>query len=207
MLTIGELIEKKRQEKDQKRATDRAIEKIQGYILQNDFDIFVTFTYDPRRLHDYTRAGATSQLRKWLMRQHVASRDARKDFKFLMVPDSYGDERVLRFHAIISGHSFPLKATRIVLGDAVARTIPGFRFGFTTVVDISAASKEQLVDRMMTHITSAPPSLPYAHRYFASRNLELDHHAVAREQAGLAERTLYRSLTDNIPSARPTLPG
>lgn len=109
-----------RERKEKKKSYNVSVKKIAEYTMANDFELLLTVTFDPRRLQNYTPMGARSAMQTWLFRQTTESRSAKKEFKYLAFPDISQDKSLLEFHVLLSGHTFSLKRTGIVVDGSLA---------------------------------------------------------------------------------------
>lgn len=104
---------------------------IKDYARNNDFNYFVTFTFDTKKVDSTDQAtvlSATQRYTRKLRQQGV---------KYLIVPEYHADGRKIHLHALIKG-SIPLQDSGKL--DKSKRTIynvPSWQFGYSTAIKIS----------------------------------------------------------------------
>lgn len=142
---------------------------VRDLVLCNDFDLFCTFTFDPKLIDSFNYRACWGKMSRWLHRQSDRSREAGKQFKYLIIPEKHKSGR-WHFHALISGYIGSLKPSGYKTG--TLRTIynvKSFRSGFTTAVEID--SKEGVSSYVTKYITKDFITSFNQRRFMCSRNL------------------------------------
>lgn len=142
---------------------------VRDLVLCNDFELFCTFTFDPKKVDGFSFGRCWSKMSTWLHHQKDNSREKGIDFKYLIIPEQHKSGR-WHFHALISGYTGSLRDTR--LQNANLRTIYNittFRSGFTTCVKID--QKEGVSNYVTKYITKDFIKTFNQRRFFCSRNL------------------------------------
>lgn len=143
---------------------------LHDYVKCNDFDLFVTFTFDPKKIDRYDMTMTYLKMRTWIHNQ------VRKDpdFKYILVPEKHKDGAI-HFHALMSGHPFPLKKTNVIQENKRVYNITAFRWGFTAATFLQKDdpdSKAKAANYIAKYITKDMITIHNKHRYIASRNLQ-----------------------------------
>ncbi len=148
------------------RSVRRSRTMINDYVKCNQFDIFVTFTFDPKKVDRYDLWATYMKMQGWLHRQ------SRKyeDFKYLIVPERHKDGAI-HFHALIGG--FPeekLKKTAVIQNNRRVYNVTAFRFGFTNAqyLDEDVAKTTAYLCK---YITKDMELISNRRRYWSSKNL------------------------------------
>lgn len=142
---------------------------LKDIVLCNDFELFCTFTFNPKKIDRYNFRRCQQAMRTWLHHQRDNATRAGKEFKYIIVPEQHKDG-AWHFHALISGYVGSLR-------DSSVRTktlrpvynITSFRSGFTTAVEID--SKEGVSEYVTKYITKDFIQEFNQRRFFCSRNL------------------------------------
>jgi len=97
---------------------------ISDYVRCNTFDLFVTFTFDPKKVDRYDLLDTYLKMQGWLHRQQ------RKydNFKYIIVPERHKDGAI-HFHALFGGYEGILKKTRVIQNNRRVYNINAFKFG------------------------------------------------------------------------------
>lgn len=157
-------------ETSDERSIRRTRRVLHDYVKCNDFDLFVTFTYDPKKVDRYDVFTCYIKMRTWIHNQ------VRKnpDFKYILVPEHHKDGAI-HFHALMANHPFSLKRTNVIQENKRVYNITAFRFGFTVATFLpqdDPDSKAKAGNYIAKYITKDMVKIHNKHRYFASRNLQ-----------------------------------
>lgn len=161
-------------ETDADRSIRRTRKRIKDYVITNNFELFVTFTFATDR-HNEVRS--RQRLATWLRNQRV--RNGR--FLYLAVPE-YHKDGALHFHVLIGGYKGKMEpATNPHNGNAIkdARgnqvyTLSGYTLGFNNVKIIdSSEGKTKTAYYIQKYITKDADSTDGRQRYWSSKNLKL----------------------------------
>lgn len=139
---------------------------IKDIILCNDFDIFATFTFDPKKHDRYNPVHCKSVMSLWLENQR---RSHSPDLKYLIVPELHKDGAI-HFHALLKNYNGRLRDSGVKSSNLhPIYTLSGFRAGYSTACYIS--SVEALCSYISKYITKDLVCLYDKKRYWCSNNL------------------------------------
>lgn len=142
---------------------------VHDIVLCNDFELFCTFTFDPKKVDSFSFPACWRRMSTWLHHQKDRSREKGKDFKYLIVPEKHKSGR-WHFHALISGYTSALKRSKCVTSSfRPVYNITSFTGGFTTAVYID--EKEGVANYVSKYITKDFIKMFNQRRFFCSRNL------------------------------------
>lgn len=160
------IINRPNQEDSLQRSVRRSRALINDYVLCNEFDLFVTFTFDPRKVDRYNVESCYLKMQGWLWRTHRKY----KDFKYVIVPEQHKDGAI-HFHALISGYDGPLKKTNVIQNNKRVYNLNAYRFGFTNAQYLDE-DKQKAVAYLCKYITKDMVLINNRRRYWASKNLQ-----------------------------------
>jgi len=147
------------------RSVRRSRTMISDYVRCNDFELFVTFTFDPKKVDRYDLLSTYLKMQGWLHRQ------SRKyyDFKYIIVPERHKDGAI-HFHALIAGYGGFLKKTNVLQNNKRVYNVTGFKFGFTNAqyLDNDIAKTTAYLCK---YITKDMVLISNRRRYWCSKNL------------------------------------
>lgn len=159
-------VRKKRKNfKPSERSVRRTCQTIKDIILCNEFELFCTFTFDPKKLDRYNLDSCFRAMSAFL---HNARYSHSPDLKWLVVPEHHKDG-AFHFHALLSGYNGHLSATRCHQNGRQIFNMSGWRRGFSTAVYID--NKNAVANYVRKYITKDTITEFGRKRYFASRNL------------------------------------
>lgn len=142
---------------------------IKDIILCNEFELFCTFTFDPKKIDSFSLPACWGKMSRWLHHQRDLSRLNNKEFCYLVIPELHKSGRV-HFHALISGYTSTLKPSKqLTMTGRPVYNITSFRSGFTTAVPID--SKESVSTYVSKYITKDFVKRFNQRKFFCSRNL------------------------------------
>lgn len=148
---------------------NRTKQTIRDIVLCNEFDLFCTFTFDPNKVDSTRFPSCRLCMSTWLHHQRNKSREAGKEFKYLIIPEQHKSGR-WHFHALISGYTGRLKDSGIRSASLrPVYNITSFYSGFTTAVEID--NKEGVSSYVTKYITKDFIKYFNQRRFFCSRNL------------------------------------
>ena len=108
----------------------RAKDKIVDIALLNDFDYFVTFTFNDKLVNALDYQLSIKKLKKWL-----DNMVQRKELKYLLVPELHKSGRI-HFHALMSGKLSLVNSGHLDNRFRVIYNLTDWKYGFTTAVKI-----------------------------------------------------------------------
>lgn len=143
---------------------------VQDIVLCNKFDLFCTFTFDPRKVDRYNFSECSSCMRRWLSHQRERSLKYGRELKYLIIPEQHKDG-AWHFHALLSGYSSTLRDTGLKTSQLrTIYNITSFRLGFTTAVKID--SMAGVSTYITKYITKAFVSRYNGKKFFCSVGLK-----------------------------------
>lgn len=151
----------------------RSKNKIYDYSRSNDWEWFVTITFDPKKVDSFNYDDCTKKLSKWL--NNIRSRYC-SNMKYFFVPEIHKSGRY-HFHGLLSdcdglefndsGHV--TKATERSPGGEPIYNIGRYRYGFTTATKVKDSYRvSKYIAKYVTKELSALTK--GKKRYWASRN-------------------------------------
>jgi hypothetical protein len=151
------------------RNANRAKQQLFMYSRSNEWDWFLTWTFDPRKVksrYDYDEC--YKRIENWIKSQR---KKYAKELKYLIVPEMHKDG-AWHFHGLLADCG-NIRFSDSGLFDKKGRKIfnlSGFRSGWTTATQVGSAEKASAY--LMKYATKDMLcSLEGKHRYLRSRNL------------------------------------
>jgi len=142
----------------------RSKTRITDYTLANDFDLFCTFTFDPKRVDSLDVNKAKEVMSNWLHN----SRKLSPDLKYLIVAELHKSGRI-HFHALFKNYLGPLTDSKKAKNNRIIFNISNWYYGFSTAVKIDNIGK--VSSYMQKYITKDMLKIGNKKRYWGSRNL------------------------------------
>lgn len=179
-------------ETDLDRSLRRTRSTIEDLILCNNFDLWCTFTFNPKKIDRFDHIRCKLVMRKWLENQR--SRNS-PNLKYLVVPELHKDGAI-HFHALLANYKAPLKDSgKHTRHNQKIYSAPKFLSGFTQFIKLDN-NKEPLA-RYITkqYITKDMPLFLAKQRYYASQNLTRPTHHVN----GLSKLNLWKIVQNHKP--------
>ena len=131
----------------------------------NDFTLFITFTFDPKKTKDrYSPRVVKRQMRNWLKNQQRRY----GKFSYLIVPERHKDG-ALHFHALFAGYTGKLVDSGKKRHGKTSYNLTGYTLGHTQASIIDDSQKA--MNYLRKYITKDMPLFPGKHRYWASKGL------------------------------------
>lgn len=142
---------------------------VQDIVLCNDFDLFCTFTFDPKKIDRYNYNKCLSCMRRWFSHQRELSLKYGKTLKYIVIPEQHKDG-AWHFHGLMSGYSSTLKDTGLRTQSLrKIYNITSFRSGFTTAVQID--DKRAVSTYITKYISKSFIKTFNGRRFFCSQGL------------------------------------
>ena len=159
---------------------------IQDYVHCNDFNLFITFTFSPKKVNRYDLDMCYIKMQSWLERQRRKSRD----FRYLIVPEKHKDGAI-HFHALVADSPFSMKKTNVIQNNRRVYNVTSFRYGFTNAQHVDNDDKQKVANYIAKYITKDMVLISNRKRYWSSRNLRkpLKYHNCLYDIFGLAHKT------------------
>ena len=149
----------------------RALKKIYDYARSNEWQLFITLTYNKEKINRYDYDEILKKTRIWL--NNISQRYCNSELKYLLVPELHEDG-AYHFHGFFSNLPLDLlrKTGRIDCRGRTVFDIPKFTLGRTDVTFISSSERASTyITKYVTKCTHC--TLKGKRHYLASKNLEL----------------------------------
>ncbi len=153
-------------EQDIARSVRRSRRVINDYVLMNDFDLFITFTFNPKKVNRYDLDLCFLRMQSWLWRQQRAYSEP---FRYIIVPEKHKDGAI-HFHALFGGYQGKLKKTKVIQNNKRVYNLSSFRYGFTNAQYLDD-DKLKTVAYLCKYITKDMVLVSNRRRYWCSKNL------------------------------------
>lgn len=150
------------------RSVRRTKTVIKDYVDYNEFNLFVTFTFSPKKVNRFDMNACYRKMSTWL---HNIKVDY-DDFAYLIVPEKHKNGAI-HFHALFK--NFPndkLKKTTVFQNNKQVYNLTNFRSGFTNAQFIDD-NKQSIAGYLTKYITKDMQKIHNRKRYWSSRNLSL----------------------------------
>lgn len=142
---------------------------VRDIVLCNNFEYFVTFTFNPKKCDSFNFSECYHKLSTWIHNQKENSRLNGRELKYIFIPERHKSGR-WHFHGLISGYIGSLRPSGLFSGsDRPIYNLTSFRSGFTTAVMVD--SKEGVSNYVTKYITKDFIKTFNQRRFFASKNL------------------------------------
>lgn len=150
------------------RSTRRSKATIRDLVICNNFQLFCTFTFDPKKYDRYNFNNLKLVMLRWLNNQR---REHSPALQYLVIPEFHKDGAI-HFHALIKNYNGRVKETgkRTRKGNNVVYNLPSFRGGFTTASPINE-NIEAVAEYVSKYITKELITTFNKNRYFCSKGL------------------------------------
>lgn len=147
----------------------RTQQKISDYVLCNQFELFCTFTLDPKKFPNRDNfSSCYNRMSRWLESQRVSHSP---DLKYLVVPEKH-KKGGYHFHALLSNFNGTLRDSGHKNNNRTVYNMTGWRVGFSTAVKIPADEVGVVSRYVRKYITKEMSKEFGRKRYLCSRNLE-----------------------------------
>lgn len=150
------------------RSLRRSKAVIRDLVVCNDFDLFATFTFDPRKHDRYNFNSLKLTMLRWLNNQRRTHSPA---LQYLIIPEFHKDGAI-HFHALLKNYNGRVNRTgkRTRKGKNEVFNLPSFRGGFTTASPINE-NIEAVAEYVSKYITKDLIKTFNKNRYFCSQGL------------------------------------
>lgn len=138
---------------------------ITDICLCNHFDLFCTFTFDPKRFNSKSIMYVKKYINTWC---HNAKSRHSRDLQYLIIPEKH-KSGAFHLHALIKGYNGRLIDSGHLQGGRTVYNIPNWSFGFSTAVKID--NQVAVSKYIQKYITKDMVLFPGKKRYFCSQGL------------------------------------
>lgn len=151
-------------------SANRSKNKVYEYARANDWEYFVTLTFDPKKIDSTDYDLVTRKVSQWLkdMRKEYAP-----DLKYMMVPELHSDGKKYHFHALMSNiGDMKLVKSNVQRPSGIVYNFKSYKLGFTDVEEIRDSNKSS--NYLSKYITKELcMKTPNKKRYWNSKNLNV----------------------------------
>lgn len=150
------------------RSIRRSKATIRDLVICNNFDLFCTFTFDPKKHDRYNFNSLKLTMLRWLNNQR---RQHSPNLQYLVIPEFHKDGAI-HFHALLKNYRGNVKKTgkKTKKGKNEVFNLPSFRGGFTTASPINE-NIEAVAEYVSKYITKELIKTFNQNRYFCSQGL------------------------------------
>lgn len=139
---------------------------ISDYLLCNEFDLFATFTFSPKKTSDrFNPEVVKLQMANWLKNQ----RKRNGKFTYLIVPEFHKDGKALHFHALLNGYAGVLEDAGMTSKGRQLYNFKGYTLGWNSAVKID--NIEAVSSYVKKYITKDMPQFRGKRRFWATLGL------------------------------------
>lgn len=163
------LLSREEQEANEKFSLRRAKTRLTDITICNAFDMFATFTFDPKKVDRQDPDKCKAKMANWLHNQ----RDRHGLFKYIIVPEFHADKRSIHFHALFSGYKGSLtdKGRRNKKSGKVLYNIDEYKSGRIHSVEM-IDDLEKVSSYVSKYITKSMPMFRNKQRYWCTSKLK-----------------------------------
>lgn len=115
---------------NEQRAARRAKAKVRRLALANEFEWFVTLTYNPDKVDSFNAELALKRMSQWCSNQVQ-----RRGLRYILVPEYHKSGRV-HLHGFFSGDLLAEPSGRYADNGQPIYNLPGWDYGYTTAVQL-----------------------------------------------------------------------
>jgi len=139
---------------------------ISDLVICNDFELFCTFTFDPKKSDRNNPIQLKNKMSLWLENQ----KKIHGRFEYLIVPEFHKDGKAIHFHALLKNYRGTLKKATQKSNNRETFNIKSYRLGFSTAVKIDN-NKEKVASYVKKYITKDMPMFHGRKRFWCSQKL------------------------------------
>lgn len=152
------------------RSVRRSHQLVSDYVICNQFDLFCTFTFDPKKFKNRENfVECVSRMTMWLHSQRTSHSP---DLKYLVVPEHHKDGKGIHFHALLTHYNGVLRDSGHVWHEKPVYNISGWRWGFSTAQKIPLEDVPKVSRYVRKYITKETIAEFGRRRFLVSRNLQ-----------------------------------
>lgn len=148
------------------RSISRTRSTLSDLVICNKFDLFCTFTFDPKKYDRYNITNCRSVMEKWLRNTRFRHSQS---LTYVVVPELHKDGAI-HFHALLGNYNGNLKYSGInTKTDLPIYNLTGWRAGFSTATKID--NQDAAASYIKKYITKDMVTFSGKKRYFCSKGL------------------------------------
>lgn len=154
--------------------------KITDYIRNNEFDMFWTLTFDPKK-YGYTDDLRFNEMHKYL--QAMVRKYGR--FNYIAIPERH-KSGTIHWHMITGGFTPKLVDSGLKRKNVRIYNAPEWKYGFTDIQKVKSKNKiANYISKYITKELMDNPARRNKKKYWASRTLKLPDTFAIKEQVNL----------------------
>lgn len=153
-------------EASSKRSVERTRVAVQDICACNQFDLFCTFTFDPKRYQSKKILWCKQYMNNWI--RNSKARHS-KHLQYLIIPEKH-KSGAIHFHALFKYYEGKLKSSGVYQNGREVFNIPNWHFGFSTCCKID--NQEAVAHYISKYITKDMILFDGNKRYYCSQGLE-----------------------------------
>lgn len=147
------------------RSIARTRTSVQDLCLCNEFDLFCTFTFDPKRYNSKSMNFCKKYMNTWI--RNAKERHS-KNLHYLIVPELH-KSGAIHFHALFKNYNGILRPSGVFQNGREVFNIPHWHFGFSTCCKID--NQEAVANYVSKYITKDMITFGHDKRYYCSQGL------------------------------------
>lgn len=148
-----------------KRSIERTRVTVQDLCLCNEFDLFCTFTFDPKRYNSKNILYCKKYMNTWI--RNAKSRHS-KHLEYLIIPEKH-KSGAIHFHALFKYYDGKLNPSGVFQNGREVFNIPNWHFGFSTCCKID--NHKAVANYISKYITKDMLTFGGDKRYYCSQDL------------------------------------
>lgn len=156
---------KTRSKTPSKRSIERTRSTLVDLCLCNEFDLFCTFTFDPKRYNSKSINFCKNYMNHWI--RNSKARHS-KHLEYLIVPE-YHKSGAIHFHALFKHYDGQLRPSGVYQNGREVFNIPHWHFGFSTACKID--NQNAVANYISKYITKDMITFSCDKRYYCSQGL------------------------------------
>lgn len=148
-----------------RRSLARSRTMLQDLCLSNNFDLFCTFTFDPKRYNSKIFNFCRMYMNNWI--RNAKARHS-KHLEYLIVPELH-KSGAIHFHALFKNYEGQLRPSGVFQNGREVFNIPHWHFGFSTCCKID--NQEAVANYICKYISKDMITFGGNKRYYCSQGL------------------------------------
>ena len=149
----------------EERSVNRAKKKVHDIAALNDFDYFITWTLDDRKIARCDPSTVSKKLKIFL-----SNKVKRNEMSYVIVPELHSDGKAIHMHGLISG-DFQLEASGLFTPDKRSiYNMPDWKYGFSTCIELNG-DREKAANYISKYISKEFRKL-FGNFYYAGGNVK-----------------------------------
>lgn len=148
-----------------RRSLARSRTMLQDLCLSNEFELFCTFTFDPKRYNSKILNFCKMYMNTWI--RNAKARHS-KHLEYIIVPELH-KSGAIHFHALFKNYEGQLRPSGVFQNGREVFNIPHWHFGFSTCCKID--NQEAVANYICKYITKDMITFGGNKRYYCSQGL------------------------------------